>query len=403
MMRILNIPAEKYPTRHSFLEEAYSKEDHLFKTVFLMRTKEKCINRRPLWNNAKVYLMVDSSQLGTYKGFVNYGIDIRYLFWIPKIIKNEKINIIQVRDMTFPLLVSLLLRKIFNIKVVYQKSHPHEIQATKIESLKGHKFPLIKYYKNIIDKYLLHNILLKSCDAIFAITSYMKQKLVDEYHLEKDKIYPVPIGVNNEIVKNVKKGIGQKKEIRLIYIGTLVRARRLETIIYALNKVLENEKEKNITLTIAGGTLSENQILNDVAIQTGLIKCVRFLGYVDRYEIYRIISKSDIGISYIPDSDRFSDSCPIKLLEYLASGIPVIGTRNVKLQSEIIKHTEAGILCDDNLIEISNGILKMIHNLEQYKEKAESARDYIIRNYGYDFIKWNISSIYENMMTGNSK
>ena len=57
------------------------------------------------------------------------------------------------------------------------------------------------------------------------------------------------------------------------------------------------------------------------------------------------LADADIGISWIPDDSWSRGKCGLKLLQYMAAGLPVVAN-SVGVQAEIIRHGETGILAD---------------------------------------------------------
>jgi glycosyltransferase involved in cell wall biosynthesis len=57
------------------------------------------------------------------------------------------------------------------------------------------------------------------------------------------------------------------------------------------------------------------------------------------------LAAADIGISWLPDDDWSRGKCGLKVLQYLAAGLPVVANR-VGVQADIVRHGETGYLAD---------------------------------------------------------
>ena len=55
------------------------------------------------------------------------------------------------------------------------------------------------------------------------------------------------------------------------------------------------------------------------------------------------IASADIGISWIPDDDWSRGKCGLKVLQYMAAGLPVVANP-VGLHATLIRHGETGFL-----------------------------------------------------------
>ena len=57
------------------------------------------------------------------------------------------------------------------------------------------------------------------------------------------------------------------------------------------------------------------------------------------------IAAADIGISWIPDDDWSRGKCGLKVLQYMAAGLPVVANP-VGVHAEMVRHGETGFLAD---------------------------------------------------------
>jgi glycosyltransferase involved in cell wall biosynthesis len=57
------------------------------------------------------------------------------------------------------------------------------------------------------------------------------------------------------------------------------------------------------------------------------------------------IAAADVGISWVPDDDWSRGKCGLKLLQYMAAGLPVIANP-VGVHTEIVRHRETGFLAE---------------------------------------------------------
>ena len=57
------------------------------------------------------------------------------------------------------------------------------------------------------------------------------------------------------------------------------------------------------------------------------------------------IAAADVGISWIPDDDWSRGKCGLKVLQYMAAGLPVVANP-VGVHAEMIRHGETGFLAE---------------------------------------------------------
>jgi glycosyltransferase involved in cell wall biosynthesis len=399
MKKILSIPEESFPTHEPFLGEVYSKEDNIFKTVFLMKT-DKINAKKVIWNKSSVYLIKKKPRLNLIKHINTYfKIDLRYLYMIPYLVFKEKIDIIQVRDITFPLLVSLFLKYFFNKKVVYQKSFPHE--RNKIKSAKDNeynsKLPQLLYWSAIAENKILHKMMYY-CDAVFPITHYMAKDLNKLYNIPNEKIYPFGMGFNfDNLVCLSKKNKDNDSIFRFVYTGVIGKKRGFDVLLNGVSQYFNKYKNYNVTFDFIGGENEKNELdhFKELTQTLKLENFVNFFGKLDRYKVYELLPGYQVGISWFGTLKRFQCASPTKLMEYLGFGIPFLATDSVRMHNDIKEATGAGIITKNSADDVCDKINQCINNYPELSKNAlKNGRDYIRENNNYQKMKIQLADIY---------
>ncbi len=164
-------------------------------------------------------------------------------------------------------------------------------------------------------------------------------------------------GVDTRIFKPYEKGylrnkIGvNKSDFILVYSGIFGGYYRMDVVIDALEKIIE--KKNNMKLLMIGqGGVEIEKILN-LAKKKGLERNVLYLGAKsDKMEIAEILSASDVGIIPYDSNTLWKNTLPVKSLEYLACGLPVIATTySDSVLGKLICENQVGMITDPENIE----------------------------------------------------
>lgn len=400
-MKVLIIPAEPYPINESFLESVYSRPNGNYEVVFLTTSESVKHFTVRKWNRVKIYVFPTRGSNFLTEVFRKYFFEYRFFFTMSRVIDHERPDIIQARDITSPLLFALFFKSIGRIKaVIYQKTHPHECR--KVKTAWNYKFGLLAYLAALIDNTLLHQILLHFCDVIFPISGPMAVQLATKYGIPDSKLYPMRMGINRDELPFHVTPKSISKEIKLIYAGTLSVYRKLERMIEGVLQLQDKYPHQNITITLLGGTMEEFKTLIETFSKKDLTGTVKYAGFLPRKEVFSLINHSHIGVSYIPDDRMFIDASPTKLYEYLACGLPVIGTSCVLEQKDLINHTGAGVLCDDSADGVTNALIELIERYAFYADKALLSREMILKENSYTTYQKTIRSIYSRLLKEKS-
>ena len=106
-------------------------------------------------------------------------------------------------------------------------------------------------------------------------------------------------------------------ELKLIYIGTFNWRRIYETIDGFYKFYKRYRKELDMSYTVIGyGNNYEVEKIKDRIINLGLEDIINFQGTVPYHKLSEYLSKSNVGVSYIPITPGYNLQPPTKTIEY---------------------------------------------------------------------------------------
>ena len=287
------------------------------------------------------------------------------LFYAFKIIKKEKIDIIHSHWIIPSGLVGAICKRILREK------HILTIHAAGLFGLK--KFP---FKMKIVD------FIIKHCDRITVVSSYIYRKLIDLIQPKfnnniKTKIVILPMGVNTTLFRpkvnkdKLKIKYNIKSKNVLLFIGRLTEKKGLSYLIQAMPQIVS--KSPNTTLIICGdGPLRKES--EELVKKMNLDKFVRFTGYVTGQKKIDYFTLSDILIvpSIVTQSGD-TEGLPVVILEGLAAGKPVVAS-DVSGVKDIIKEGYNGFLVKQkNPATIAEKVLVLINNKELMRNISRNA------------------------------
>ncbi len=161
----------------------------------------------------------------------------------------------------------------------------------------------------------------QQADLIVCVSEQLKQILIREYHLPKNKIIVIPNGVDTE---QFKPDYSKKsKRFTIGYAGSLVKWQNLDAVCTALAAL--QAEGLTIGLDIIGEGRERKKLETKVKM-LGL-RHVRFLGQIPHAAIPGALQACDIGYAgYLPQYEKNIYFSSLKLYEYLALGKPVLAT-----------------------------------------------------------------------------
>lgn len=158
-------------------------------------------------------------------------------------------------------------------------------------------------------------------DGQLAIT----QRLADAARVPAGQLWGTwPSGVRPdgfEAARDGRRWPAPDEPVQLIYIGSLMHERNLDTLCLAVQAA--NTRGLRFELTLVGDGTARSE-LESLAAESG--GTVRLLGQVPHEDVPAVLADAHVGVLPFPDEVKFRVSSPIKLFEYLASGMPVLAT-----------------------------------------------------------------------------
>lgn len=167
-----------------------------------------------------------------------------------------------------------------------------------------------------------------------------------------------------------------ERENNLVYIGHISEERGIIDYI----KLLERIPEKyNVRLQLAGN-FAPKTLEHKLSKMVGWSK-VDYHGYIDRNKALEIYRNSKIGLLILHDNPKYRKSDPVKLFEYLASGIPFIMSdfevwRGLLLNSEVCK-----IVQPSDINQAEKALLEILDDPMKSLEMGNTARDLYLTEY----------------------
>jgi glycosyltransferase involved in cell wall biosynthesis len=125
---------------------------------------------------------------------------------------------------------------------------------------------------------------------------------------------------------------------------------------------------------------------------------VDFKGWIDREEIHKHLSQAQIGIGPLRLTEVTNNALPIKVLEYMASSLPLIAMKNT-LPSDVLVDGKNGYFIE-NEDELVSKIIFLLKNSGTCTEMGQKSKD-MVTKFDWSHIAEAIVKEYENI-TPNS-
>jgi glycosyltransferase involved in cell wall biosynthesis len=154
------------------------------------------------------------------------------------------------------------------------------------------------------------------------------------------------------------------------YTGWVSEERGLSTMLESL--YISQTKDNKILFLVAGSDIQHTREINNFFIERDLEKNLICLGKIEYDHIPGVIALSDVCLSILKDNPVYQMSPPQKVIEYMASGKPVIANE-IQTHAMLITDEFNGFLTENNPDMISDRILFLKANPDICETMSKNA------------------------------
>ena len=317
-------------------------------------------------------------------------VNIDFILKLIRILKNERIDIIQISHPSgifVAKLITKLMRK--EISIVYDA---HNIESnfmmetfannpkySKLERL------IIPAYTRVIEKIACKYI----ADYITPVSNREGEIFVERYKLKKEKITVIPSGchipelLDKKCRNNLKNEIGIDSDRLVIFFHGLFshppNKEAFETIENYIAPKFEEINEK--ALFVMGGTGAPEFERSNI----------KSLGFIE--DLNKIMAVADIAI--VPLTKGAGTK--LKVLDYMSAGLPIVTTKK-GIEGIEAENYEHAIIVDGVNEEFIDAIKHLIDNERERKRIGANARKLAEEKYDWEKIGQKLHKFYKKIL-----
>jgi len=167
----------------------------------------------------------------------------------------------------------------------------------------------------------------------------------------------------------------------VLYMGRISRIRGLDSLVRALPGIVKKSEMKLVLV----GEGEEKQRLIALSKILGVDKYVLFVDEVDHDAIVRYACLADVAVGPLIALPVTVGTLPIKVLEYMACGKPVVACHDGASKSLVVDGYNGLLISSGNVRELRSAVVRLLKDNAFAEKLGENARLHVER-----FHDWNV-------------
>jgi len=214
-------------------------------------------------------------------------------------------------------LIGLLLR-LFGVRFIFDH---HDLVPELFESRFGRRIGLLYRLTRLLERCTF-----RAAKVCIATNESFKEIAVTRGRKHPDSVFVVR---NCPDLRSLSPGMPpaqltlRKSRFVVVYVGFMGPQDGLRLLVDAIEHIVKHENRQDTHFVLVGGG-AELPMLRAVVTERGLASFVTFTGQVPYAHVAAYLSSADIGVAPDPKTPMNDKSTMIKILEYMAFGLPVV-------------------------------------------------------------------------------
>ncbi len=223
-------------------------------------------------------------------------------------------------------------------------------------------------------------------DGVVAATPYIRDKFL--------AINPRSVDINNfPMIGELESAVAWRdKADEVCYVGSIAQIRGVKELVRAMESTRTPAR-----LNLVGG-FAEAQVEAEVRTYPGWDK-VNALGVQDRLGVREVLGRSVAGLVTLHPASNYLDALPIKMFEYMSTGIPVIAS-DFDLWRTIVQESKCGLCVDPlNPTAIAAAIDHLMSHRAEAEEMGRNGRQAVLSRYNWAREEAKLIEFYDRLLS----
>ncbi len=397
-LKFLFISADKYPPFRVDVTKLFAQEllGRGHSIDWILQSEAECKKSyQTTWEGSRAWIGkadAGSSRLARLRKHL-YGIGHDLLMF--KRLKSEQYDFVQVKDKYIAAVLAIIAAKLNKTRFVYWSSYPFPEASLYEVKVGTARYPVFWYIRGRVLHAILYRIITKFADHIFVQSEQMKRDFV-ESGVDANKLSPVPMGfvpADFEVFEANTTTTDLHATRSVVYLGTLIRARKLDFVVRAFAQVLEQIPNATLHFVGAGEDPEDEELLRQESARLNIGHAVFFTGLLPQQEAIAHVRDAALCVSPFYPTPILNSTSPTKLIEYMALGKAVVANDHPE-QRLVLEESQGGICVPWEEDAFAGAIVEILNDPDKARKMGELGREYVNQYRTYSHIADKVEAEY---------
>lgn len=308
-------------------------------------------------------------------------------------------DVLQVRDLITEGLLAAFFARLSGVPFTFQMDHPHP-EGRLLELDREGKGSRVE---RLVQRAWIHlrGWVLGAAAAVFPISFAMAEWLRDRHGVDPRRLVPFPVGVSRAtfdagetpLLHSLARSLATHPTV--CYLGNLHARRDPEFLFEVLSRIAAEMPEARF-LVIGELTREAERARRAFGAGDRLV----VTGHVPHGEVPSLLRAARVGIFPIPVDDPYQvyrTSSPLKVVEYLSAGLPVVSSR-VGDAERLLEESGAGICVDNEAARFARATLSYLRDPERARRDGARGRDHVRAHRLFEVLALEVEGAYRRLL-----
>ena len=302
---------------------------------------------------------------------------LRNDFRVFGLLSGGRYSLVQIKDKYVGALIAIAAAKLHRVPVFYWLAFPHG-EASLYAARKGvARYPLLYRLRGTLQRFVLYRLIMPACTHVFVQSEQMRRDIAGEgFPLEL--MTAVPSSVN---LRDLDAAAGVADDVpesppTVVYLGTLMRERRLDFLVRAHALVVSAVPEARLKFVGRGEMPDDEQPLHREAERLGISRNITITGWLTMPEAWQHVRRAAVCVSPYDPVPILRSTSPTKLIEYMGLGKAVVGNDHPE-QADVLHESGGGIVCGWDEQEFAAAIIELLKDPQRCRQMGADGRRYV--------------------------